>query len=145
MNGRKPKKNGQTGQWVSAGIRPVSSCTRSKNSGQYIAVFVQLCLGAQFTCYLIMGENICRAARWLVTIHEMSCKFLTQTSRMHAGSCDLVTLAEKWLHQDAGSANQCELLHFCTITQFSWPRVMWGQVYKSGSIQIQVILTILYL
>jgi len=44
-------------------FKPVSSCTRSANAGQYIAVFFQLCLRAQFTCYLIMGENICRAAR----------------------------------------------------------------------------------
>jgi hypothetical protein len=87
------------------------------NSGQYVAVFLQLCLGAQFKCYLIMGENFCRAARRLVISHEISCKFLTETSRMQAGSCDLVTLVEKWLHQNAGSANQCELLYFCTITQ----------------------------
>lgn len=96
------------------GFEPVSSCTRSTNSGQYIAVFVQLCLGAHFMCYLIM-------ARWLVTSHETSCKFLTETSRMHAGSCDLVTRVEKWLHQNAGSANQCELLHFCTVPLHNLP------------------------
>lgn len=45
------------------GFEPVSSCTRSMNSGQYIAVFVQLCLGAKFTCYLIVCESFCRAAR----------------------------------------------------------------------------------
>jgi hypothetical protein len=43
---------------------------------------------------------------------------------MHAGSCDTVTLMGKWLHQNAGSANQCELLHFCTIAQFARPRVI---------------------
>jgi hypothetical protein len=51
------------GSGFQLGFKPVFSCIRSANSGQYIAVFVQLCLGAQFTCYLIMGENICRAAR----------------------------------------------------------------------------------
>jgi hypothetical protein len=65
-------------------------------------------------------------------------QFLNEASRVHAGSCDLVTLVGKWLHQNAGSANQCELLPFCTIIQLAWPRVMWGQTYKSGSIQIQV-------
>jgi hypothetical protein len=115
------------------GFEPGSSCTWSTKSSQYIAIFVQLCLRAQFTCYLPVREkNLCRAARCLIISHATSCKFVTETSSMHAGSCDLVTLRRKWLHQNVGSANQCELLHFCTITQLSWPRVMWGQDLKSG-------------
>jgi hypothetical protein len=115
------------------GFERGSSCIWSTNSSHTIAVFVQLCPRAQFTCYLIMqAKNLCSAARWLIISHETPSKLLTETSIVHAGSCDLVTLMRKWLHQKVGSANQSELLHFCTITQLSWPRVMWGQVLKSG-------------
>jgi len=114
-------------------FRPVHRCIRPTAPGSSVHMLFDYGRG------LLPCRSVISHKSWNI------CKLLTETSRMRAGSCDLVTLVRKWLHQNVGSANQCELLHFCTITQLAWPRVVWGQVYKSGSIQTQLLFMILCL